>query len=84
MSAEQAVKPNPDKDPSDWTTGDEPMTGPQASYLKTLCHEAKVDFDERLTKAQAYQKIDELQKITGRGIAPANERPTEAAGEDFN
>jgi hypothetical protein len=84
MSAEQAVKPNPEKDPSDWTTGDEPMTGPQASYLKTLCHEVKVDFDERLTKSQASQKIDELQKITGRGIPPANERPAEAAGEDFD
>jgi hypothetical protein len=31
---------NPEKDPADWVTGDEPMTGPQASYLKTLCQEA--------------------------------------------
>ena len=58
---------NPEKDPSEWSTGDEPMTGPQASYLKTLCQEAKVEFDETLTKAQASQRIDELQKVTGRG-----------------
>jgi hypothetical protein len=62
MSAEQAVKPNPEKDLSDWTTGDEAMLA--ATYLKTLCQEAKVDFDESLTKAQASQKIDALQKIT--------------------
>jgi uncharacterized damage-inducible protein DinB len=63
------VNPNPDKDPSEWTTGDEPMTGPQASYLRTLCQEAKVEFDESLTKAQASQRIDELQKLTGRGAS---------------
>ena len=82
MSAEQAVKPNPEKDPGDWTTGDEPMTGPQASYLKTLCQEAKVDFDESLTKAQASQKIDELQKITGRGRPPENKQSSDSDVED--
>ena len=63
---------NPEKDPSEWSTGDEPMTGPQASYLKTLCQEAKVEFDEALTKAQASRRIDELQKLTGRG--PSSKR----------
>ena len=58
---------NPKKDPSEWSTGDEPMTGPQASYPKTLSQEAKVEFDETLTKAQASRRIDELQKVTGRG-----------------
>ena len=58
---------NPEKDPSEWSTGDEPMTGPQASYLKTLCQEARAEFDETLTKAQASRRIDELQKLTGRG-----------------
>lgn len=58
---------NPEKDPSEWVTGDEPMTGPQASYLKTLCHEAGEDFDEGLTKAQASERIDALQARTGRG-----------------
>jgi Protein of unknown function (DUF3072) len=61
------VNQNPEKDPSEWSTGDEPMTGPQASYLKTLCQEARVEFDETLTKAQASRRIDELQKLTGRG-----------------
>jgi hypothetical protein len=58
---------NPEKDPEDWTTGDEPMTGPQRSYLQTLCREAKEDFDENLTKAEASKRIDELQAKTGRG-----------------
>jgi hypothetical protein len=68
------VNQNPEKDPSEWTTGDEPMTGPQASYLKTLCQEAKVEFDEALTKAQASRRIDELQKLTGRGSSSRGSR----------
>ena len=55
------------KDPDDWTTGDEPMTGAQASYLKTLSDEAGEPLDESLTKAEASKKIDELQERTGRG-----------------
>ncbi len=51
---------NTEKDPEDWVTGDEPMTGAQASYLKTLSEEAGEDFDPNLTKAQASEKIDEL------------------------
>lgn len=58
---------NPEKDPSEWVTGDEPMTGPQRSYLQTLSREAGVPFDETLSKAQASQRIDELQGRTGRG-----------------
>ena len=58
---------NPEKDPEDWTTGDEPMTGPQRSYLKTLCREAREDFDDSLTKAEASKRIEELQAKTGRG-----------------
>ena len=58
---------NAEKDPDDWTTGDEKMTGAQASYLKTLSEEAHEDFDETLTKADASKKIDELQAKTGRG-----------------
>lgn len=55
------------KDPDDWTTGGEPMTGAQASYLKTLSEEAHEEFDESLNKADASKKIDELQDKTGRG-----------------
>ncbi len=55
------------KDPSDWTTGGETMTGAQASYLKTLSEEAGVEFDETLSKGDASKRIDELQGKTGRG-----------------
>jgi len=58
---------NTEKDPADWTTGDEPMTGAQASYLKTLSEEAGEEFDQSLTKADASRRIDELQNKTGRG-----------------
>ncbi len=62
---------NMEKDPADWVTGDEPMTGAQRSYLKTLSEEAHVDFDDSLTKAAASRRIDELQQQTGRGRAGA-------------
>ncbi|MBX9749643.1 MAG: DUF3072 domain-containing protein [Roseococcus sp.] len=55
------------KDPDDWTTGDEQMTGAQASYLKTLSEEAGEPFDPKLSKADASRRIDELQARTGRG-----------------
>ncbi len=58
------------KDPDEWTTGAEPMTGAQKSYLKTLSDEAQVPFDENLTKAEASKRIDELQARTGRGQGP--------------
>jgi phage tail tube protein FII len=58
---------NLEKDPGDWKTGDEPMTGAQASYLKTLSDQASEPFDEELTKAEASRRIDELQARTGRG-----------------
>lgn len=64
----QASSGNTEKDPADWVTGDEPMTGAQKSYLKTLSEEAKVEFDETLTKADASKRIDELQHQTGRGL----------------
>ena len=56
------------KDPDEWTTGDEPMTGAQHSYLKTLSDEAGEEFNETLTKAEASKRIDELQHKTGRGL----------------
>lgn len=62
-----AVPSNTAKDPDDWTTGGETMTGAQASYLKTLCEEAGEEFDASLTKAEASKRIDELQELTGRG-----------------
>ena len=60
---------NAEKDPEDWATGDERMTGAQASYLKTLSEEAGQPdaYDTDLTKAEASQRIDHLQAETGRG-----------------
>lgn len=62
-SGESNVRKNPDQ----WTTGDEPMTGAQRSYLHTLAEEAGESVDDNLTKAEASKKIDELQTKTGRG-----------------
>ena len=58
---------NARKDPDDWTTGDEAMTGAQKSYLATLCEEAGEPMDDTLTKAEASKRIDALQERTGRG-----------------
>jgi hypothetical protein len=60
-------KGNTEKDPSEWVTGDETMTGAQASYLKTLCEEAGAAFDPELTEAEASTRITQLQAKTGRG-----------------
>jgi DUF3072 family protein len=57
------------KDPDEWTTGEEPMTGAQESYLHTLASEAGEKVEQGLTKAEASKRIDELQEKTGRGKA---------------
>ncbi len=56
------------KDPDDWVTGHEPMTGAQASYLKTLSEQAHEPeaFDPNLEKAEASKRIDHLKEETGR------------------
>ena len=56
------------KDPDEWVSGDEPMTGAQASYLKTLseqAHDPKA-FDPDLDKAEASKRIDQLKHRQGR------------------
>ena len=58
---------NIEKDPDDWVTGDEPMTGAQKSYLETLAQEAGESPQEDLSKADASRRIEELQQKTGRG-----------------
>lgn len=60
---------NAEKPVEEWVTGDEPMTGAQASYLKTLSEEAGEAFDPDLTKAEASKRIDALQAKTGRGAS---------------
>jgi len=62
LKGDNTVKP-----PEKWKTGDEPMTGAQRSYLHTLADEAHEDVQDGLTKAEASEKIDELQEKTGRG-----------------
>src|SRR4051812_6193525 len=80
ITQEQSRNSNMEKDPDDWTTGDEEMTGAQRSYLKTLSEEAKVPFDETLTKAEASKRIDELQHKTGRGLKDQNANNDQSAG----
>ncbi|MDQ1138050.1 hypothetical protein QE410_002849 [Microbacterium sp. SORGH_AS 1204] len=55
-----------EKDPSDWVTGDEPMTAPQRSYLDTLARQAGEEIPADLTKAEASEQIERLQSETGR------------------
>jgi Protein of unknown function (DUF3072) len=73
MSGNVSPQDNPAKDPDDWTTGNEPMTGPQKSYLQTLTREAgrEVDLDG-ISKADASRMIDELQAASGRGTPDGN------------
>ena len=56
-----------EKDPDNWVTGDEPMTGAQRSYLDTLAREAGEQLSPDLTKAEASEHIERLQSKTGRG-----------------
>ena len=68
MTDHLSPQENPAKDPADWTTGDEPMTGPQKSYLQTLAREAGREIElDGLSKADASRLIDELQAASGRG-----------------
>ncbi len=61
-SDDTAAQPggSPEKDPSDWVTGDEPATGAQKSYLETLARGTDEQVPDELTKAEASEKIDEL------------------------
>jgi hypothetical protein len=77
---ENADKSNMEKDPDEWVTGDEPMTGAQRSYLKTLSEEAHEPFDENLTKAEASKRIEELQRKTGRGVSGGGQSSRDKSG----
>jgi hypothetical protein len=67
MAQNTDVTPVPERPTEEWVTGDEPMTGPQQSYLRTLATEAGEEARDDLTKAQASEEIERLQQITGRG-----------------
>ena len=62
------------KDPAEWTTGDEPMTGAQESYLHTLARQAGEEVPDELSKAEASIKIDELRQETGKAAAKPRAR----------
>ena len=62
MADQSDVTPNAEKDPEDWVTGDEPMTGPQRSYLHTFAQQAGEEAPpDDLSKADASKAIDDLQ-----------------------
>ncbi|MFF4196755.1 DUF3072 domain-containing protein [Nonomuraea sp. NPDC001831] len=63
-----------EKDPDEWTTGDEPMTGPQESYLHTLAREVGREVPGGLSKAEASRLIDELQENSER-LRASGSRP---------
>lgn len=67
---------NTEKEPEDWVSGDEPMTGAQASYLKTLSEQARDPqaFSENLTKAEASKRIDGLKAKIGLMPEPPHTR----------
>ncbi|TNM61156.1 DUF3072 domain-containing protein [Streptomyces sp. NP160] len=54
------------KDPETWATGDEPATGAQLSYLRTLATEAGEQVPDDLSKAHASEMIDELKSRSAR------------------
>jgi Protein of unknown function (DUF3072) len=66
VNEEKRDPSNTQKDPDDWVTKDEPMTGAQRSYLKTLAAEAREEVDENMTKAEASKKIEELKSKSQR------------------
>ena len=65
------------KDPAEWTTGDEPMTGAQDSYVHTLARRAGEEVPDEMTKAEASMKIDELRERTGVDDSPEEAKDPE-------
>ena len=62
MLAEQGAA----RDPEEWVTGDEPMTGPQRSYLDNLARQAGEELPSDLTKAEASEHIERLQQVNAQ------------------
>jgi Protein of unknown function (DUF3072) len=58
---------NTQKHPKDWVSGEDPMTGAQESYLKTLAEQAHEPdpTEQDLTKAEASELIDEMRQQAG-------------------
>ena len=66
------------KDPAEWTTGEEPMTGAQDSYVHTLARKAGEEVPDEMTKAEASMKIEELREKTGTGEPPKKRKAKKA------
>ena len=81
---ERENKSNMIKDPDEWKTGSEEMTGAQRSYLHTLASEAGEEVDDNLTKAEAAKKIEELQHKTGRGLNDNSSDESQTERRDKN
>ena len=71
-------QPSAEKPTDQWVTGDEPMTGPRRSYLETLAREAGEAIPQEMTKAEASEAIERLQRVTGRGAD--SDGPTDESG----
>lgn len=70
MSDSISPQGNPEKNPADWATGDEPATGPQKPYLQRLARDAGQDVEaDGASKADVSLLIDELQDASGRGTS---------------
>jgi len=78
QQASNGAPDNTIKNPEDWKTGSEPITGAQASYLETLASEAHEEVDTNISKAEASMKIEELQQKTGRGVKRSGDDGEEA------
>jgi len=78
MSDRNTTRNDAIKDPAEWTTGDEPMTGAQDSYVHTLARKAGEEVPDEMTKAEASMKIDELREKTGAGQAPKKRKARKA------
>ncbi len=55
-----------EKDPSEWVSGDDPITSSQKSYLDTLARQAGEELPADMTKAEASQHIERLKSETGK------------------
>src|SRR3954454_6760679 len=78
MSKQKAAEnSNRIKNPDEWVTGDEEMTGAQESYLHTLATQAHEKIDDDLTKAEASKEIDRLKAKTGRGTPAPRKRTSD-------
>jgi Protein of unknown function (DUF3072) len=53
------------RDPSEWVSGDDPITPAQKSYLDTLARQAGEELPADMSKAEASQHIERLKAQLG-------------------